>query len=162
MAYQDSKILREKYRALRYQGNVPIRAARLAGFKDPAKAVQNIRKNTMIEQDILQDLQNQTLESRYNREEVLSVIDEGINMGRIACDGMTMIRGAQEVNKMQGFYAPETKVIDLNADVNVRVHQLQSMNEEDLLAALGQKPSFIDAEFIEVEEPKRIASSTSK
>lgn len=83
-------------------------------------------------------------------------------MGRIACDGMTMIRGAQEVNKMQGFYAPETKVIDLNADVNVRVHQLQSMNEEDLLAALGQKPSFIDAEFIEVEEPKRIASSTSK
>jgi ribosomal protein S26 len=161
MAYQDSKILREKYRALRYQGNVPIRAARLAGFKDPAKAVQNIRKNTMIEQDILQDLQQQTLESRYNREEVLSVIDEGINMGRIVCDGMTMIRGAQEINKMQGFYAPETKVIDLNADVNVRVHQLQSMGEEELLAALGQQKSFIDAEFIEVEDtppPKRIAS----
>ena len=152
MPPQDSKILREKYRALRYKGMTPHTAARLAGFKDPRKAVQRIRKNTTIEQDVMQDLMNITLESKYTREGVMGVIDEGINMGRITGEGMTMIRGAQEINKMQGYYAPETKHIDLSIDQNVRIHQMQTMPEAALLKALGKDPSFIEADFREIED----------
>ncbi len=149
---QDSKILREKYKANRYSGMTMYRAAIAAGYKDPRNAVVRIKRETTIEQDLMQDLMNQTLESKYTREGVMEVIDEGINMGRIACEGMTMIRGAQEINKMQGYYAPETKIIDLNADVNIRHHQLQIMPEAELLKALGKAPAFIEADFVEVDD----------
>lgn len=149
---QDSKILRERYKANRYAGMNMHRAAKAAGYKDPRNAVVRIKKETMIEQDIMQDLANITLESKYTREEVLGVIDEGINMGRILGDGMMMIRGAQEINKMQGFYAPETKNIELTVEQNVRVHQLQTMDEAQLLEALGREQPFIEADFTEVDD----------
>ncbi len=73
-------------------------------------------------------------------------------MARIQADPVAMVRAAQELNKMQGYYAPETKEIKLDVEVNVRQQQIQSMTEEDLLKAMGKELPYIDASFEELPE----------
>lgn len=148
---KDSKILRALYKANRIAGMVPEAAARHAGYCDPHKAVKVIKKTTMIEEQIEEEVRSLSREAFYTRNEVLKVTEEAINLARCGGDPSSMIRGVQEINKMQGFYAPETHHIKLDVDQVVRVQQLQEMSESELLRRLGKDAAFIDAEFEELQ-----------
>lgn len=149
---QDSKILREKYKAHRISGMVPETAARAAGYKDPHGAVKIIKKRTNIEVEIVQNIENITREAYFTREKVLELTEEAINVARCGGDAGSMIRGIAEVNKMQGYYAPEAKVVVLDVRQSVRQLQIQEMSEDELLRRLGKDKAFIDAEFEELPE----------
>ena len=148
---QDSKILRSLYKANRIAGMVPQAAARHAGYLDPQAAAKEIRRNTNIEQEVMEEVSNMSREAFYTRNEVLKVTEEAINLARCGGDAGSMIRGVQEINKMQGFYAPETHQIKLDVNQVVRVQQLQEMSEPELLKRLGKDAAFIDAEFEELQ-----------
>ena len=149
---QDSKILRGLYKANRIAGMVPQAAARHAGYLDPNKAVKIIKRTTTIEEQVMEEVKNLSREAFYTRNEVLKVTEEAINLARLGGDPGSMIRGVQEINKMQGFYAPETHQIKLDVNQVVRVQQLQEMSESELLKRLGKDAAFIDAEFEELKE----------
>jgi hypothetical protein len=151
---QDSKILREKYKAHRIAGMVPEAAARAAGYKDPNTAVKEIKSGTEIEEEIQEVLKNLSYEAAYTREKVLEVTDEAINIARCAGDAASMIRGVQEISKIQGHYAPELKAVVLDHRVTVRQNQIQEMPESELLKRLGKPQAFIDAKFEELSEPE--------
>ena len=148
---QDSKILRQLYKANRIAGMPPETAARAAGYKDPGSAVKKIKKYTEIERDIAQDLVNMTHEAYFTRDKVMEITEEAINVARCGGDAGSMIRGVQEINKMQGYYAPEAKVVLLDHRTTVRQAQIQEMPESELLKRLGKPQAFIDAEFEEIE-----------
>lgn len=147
---QDSKILRSLYKVNRIAGMVPEAAARHAGYLDPHNAVKKIKKHTRIEEEVLEEIKGLSHEAFYTRNEVLKVTEEAINIARLGGDPGSMIRGVQEINKMQGFYAPETHRIELDVNQTIRVQQLQEMPESELLKRLGKDAAFIDAEFEEL------------
>ncbi len=149
---QDSKILRALYKAARIRGLVPEAAARQAGYKDPHDAVRKIKKSTRIEEEVRSEVMDLSREAFYTRNEVLRVTEEAINLARLGGDAGSMIRGVQEINKMQGFYAPESVRIELDVNQTIRVQQLQEMPESELLKRLGKDAAFIDAEFEELKE----------
>ena len=149
---QDSKILRALYKANRITGMVPEAAARHAGYLDPNAAVKEIKRHTMIEEQIEAEVKELNREAFYTRNEVMKVTEEAINLARVGGDPGSMIRGVQEINKMQGYYAPESVNIKLDIDQVVRVQQLQEMSESELLRRLGKDAAFIDAEFEELQE----------
>ena len=147
---QDSKILREKYKANRIIGMVPEAAARAAGYKDPNDAVKKIKRNTNIEGEVAESVANLSREAYLTRDKVLELTEEAINIARCGGDAGSMIRGITEINKMQGFYAPELKAVVLDHRHTVRQAQIQEMPESELLRRLGKDEAFIDAEFEEL------------
>lgn len=147
---QDSKILRERYKANRIAGMVPEAAARAAGFKDPNDAVKKIKRDTNIEGEVQEEVSTLTHEAYFTRNKVLEITEEAINIARCGGDAGSMIRAVQEVNKMQGYYAPELKAVLLDHRTTVRQAQIQEMPEEELLKRLGKPQAFIDAEFEEL------------
>jgi len=149
---QDSQILRQLYKANRIAGMVPEAAARAAGYKDPNDAVKKIKKNTEIERDVAEIVSNLTHEAYFTRNKVMEITEEAINVARCGGDAGSMIRGVQEINKMQGYYAPEAKVVLLDHRTTVRQAQIQEMSEDELLKRLGKPAAFIDAEFEEIKE----------
>jgi hypothetical protein len=152
MARQDSKILRAKYTANRISGMLPTTAAKYAGYKNPNSAVTQLKRDTNVERDVMEKIEEISREAYYTRDRVLEVTEEAINVARVGGDAGSMIRGVQEINKMQGFYAPEAKIVVLDHRHEVRQNQIQEMPEEELLKRLGKQPAFIDAEFEEVPE----------
>jgi hypothetical protein len=149
---QDSKILREKYKIKRIEGLPPVAAAAAAGFKNPESAAHRIRRDTDLEHQIAETVKELTQEAYYTRDKVLELTGEAIDIARIAADAGSMIRGVQEINKMQGYYAPEQKQVLLDHRHEVRQAQIQELPEHELLKRLGKPEAFIDAEWSELPD----------
>ena len=149
---EDDKHRRDVYIQHRIAGVPPTQSARLAGYKNPIESSKDLERNPEITDIVSAEVQNARLESKYNREKVMDVLDRAINMAEMEADPASMIRGAQEINKMQGFYSPETKRIELSGEVQHRHDQIQAMSEDELLRRLGKEAAYIDAEFEEVPD----------
>ena len=133
----------------RISGMMPQDAARAAGYRGK-NAVERLKKMN-VEAEVIEKIQEITRESYYTRDRVLEVTEEAINVARVGGDAGSMIRGVQEINKMQGYYAPEAKIVLLDHRHEVRQSQIQEMPESELLKRLGKEPAFIDADFEEVK-----------
>ncbi len=136
----------EAYISYRIIGFTPRQAALQAGYRSK-------RDYLKFEEDpqVVEALQNHVTQTRreslYTRDKVMGVVEDGIEICRIQGDGVGMIRGAQEFNKMQGFYAPESKEIHVSVEHEMRQQQISEMSEKDLLKALDREQPYIDAEF---------------
>jgi hypothetical protein len=148
--------LREKYIDARVQGFSPKQAAKRAGYATPnewetlEKHPEVIKALTKLEEQVSKDITR-----KFTREKVLELVDEGLEMSRSARDPMAFFRGVQEVNKMQGHYAPEKRELALAPELDALRGQLAEMSEADLLEKLGgEKGITVDGEFKVVEEAK--------
>jgi len=88
------------------------------------------------------------------REKVQALVMEAVDMGRTLADPLAMIRGAQELNKMCGFYAPEEKRVILTSEQRRTITQFDDMSDEDIAKMLqsGNMAEAIEAEFEEISE----------
>ena len=66
-------------------------------------------------------------------------------------DPMAIIRGAQELNKMCGFYAPEEKRITLNTNQKKLIEKYDHMTDEELALAASKEADVIEGEFEELD-----------
>lgn len=141
----------EKYIDYRILGFTPHQASVQAGYRS---------KNDYLKWEsdpyVQERLKKAALESRrevvYTRDKVMEVIERAVDMAEIQGDPRSMIAGAQEFNKMQGYYAPEKREVQLNVEHEIRVKQIQEMDEQELLEALDREAPYIDAEFSELPE----------
>ncbi len=138
---------RQQYIAYRIAGMDPTPAARAAGYKHPKTSSRDLERMPDVHDVIVAEIQNARMESKYTREGVMEVLDDAIGMARMISDPSAMVRGAAEINKMQGYYAPETKEIILSKDTARQLEQISNMSEADLLERLGKAPAFIDAQY---------------
>jgi hypothetical protein len=93
--------------------------------------------------------------STLRRCDVLNLFVEAIDMARNLADPASMINGADKIAKMLGYYAPETRRIELSGDALVLHRRIRDMTDEDLVElAAGARathasplqPLIIDAE----------------
>lgn len=143
----DDAVRRENYLQHRIAGIPPTQAARLAGYKNPRESCRDLEKNQEIADIIASHIANSRMEAKYTRDKVMQGIEEAIDMGKMIADPSSMIRGYQEINKMQGYYAPETKELILSEDTAGKLDQIAQLSEAELLARLGKNSAYIDAEF---------------
>ena len=69
----------------------------------------------------------------------MNLFIEAIDMARTLADPAQMINGADKIAKMMGYYAPETKRIELTGDTAVLGNRLRNMSDQDLLEMVSRK-----------------------
>jgi len=144
---EDDEARREQYLLHRLAGVGPTQSARLAGYKNPRESCRDLEKRPALRDRIQNGLADQRQEIKWTRNKVMEGIEDAIRMGKIIADPSSMIRGLQEINKMQGYYAVETKEIVLTDERAKQLDQISNMSEADLLQQLGKDEAYIDAEF---------------
>lgn len=124
---------KSKSEAARAAGNLPTNSNAI----ERSKAVQEALKAARSE---LEDI------STIRRIDVLEGIMEAIDMGRTLAEPSTMIAGWKEIAKIMGYYAPETKRIELSTDQANVQKKLEMMSDQELLEMLQKRSMLIDIE----------------
>lgn len=122
------------------------KAASLAGVSDPAAL---LAKPHIAH---YREVQKRTIRAKteITREDVIAIVVEAIDMGRLIARPDIMINGAKELNRMLGYDA--AKKIDLNVMNGSGVPQeLRAMTLDEVLQLAG-KAGAIDADFTEVRK----------
>lgn len=122
-------------------------AARAAGYH-PSTA-----KNVMRQEDVQQHLASARQEiadtTTIRRLDVLNVFLDAIEMARTLADPANMINGADKVAKMMGYYAPETKRIELSMDQKVLDSKLKQLSDAELMELAAGNARVIEGEVVE-------------
>jgi len=71
------------------------------------------------------------------REDVLAALLEAVDQARAQSNPMAMIAGLREIGKMLGFYAPETKRVEVSAAGQSDLSRMNQMSDAELLAIIG-------------------------
>ena len=121
-------------------------AARAAGYH-PATA-----KNVMRQEDVQLHLANARQEiadtTTIRRLDVLNVFLDAIEMARTLADPANMINGADKVAKMMGYYAPETKRIELSMDQKVLDSKLKQLTDAELMELAAGRARVVEGEVL--------------
>lgn len=140
----------EEYINLRITGFTPRQAAIQAGYKSK-RDYMKWEEDPYVQEELSKHIKLSRREAVYTRDKVMGIVEDAVEIAQLTCDPTAMIRGAQEFNKMQGFYAPEQKEIHVAVEHTQRVRQIEEMSEEQLLIALDKEKPYIDAEFQELQ-----------
>jgi len=139
----------ENYINLRITGFTPRQAALQAGYKSKRDYLK-WEEDPYVQEQIAKHVKITRKEAVYTRDKVMEVVEDAVEIARLTCDPTAMIRGAQEFNKMQGYYAPEKKEVLVSVEHTQRLQQMEEMSEEELLLELDKEQPYIDAEFSEL------------
>lgn len=71
------------------------------------------------------------------REDVLAALLEAVDQARMQSNPASMIAGLREIGKMMGFYAIETKRVEVSAAGQVDLNHLNRLSDAELLAIIG-------------------------
>jgi len=149
---------KEEFAELVGQGLSWLQAGKRVGMTSESK----IRgyKNDPLVQKILKKIHSENIRAlQMTREKVQALVMEAVDMGRTLADPLAMIRGAQELNKMCGFYAAEEKKIILTTEQRRTITQFDGMTDEDiaLMIDTGNMSEAIEGEFEEFDEGGALA-----
>ena len=86
--------------------------------------------------------------STLKRIDVLNLFVEAIDMARTLADPANMINGADKIAKMMGYYAPETRRIEISDDAKVLSNQLRNMSDADLIELAARRAKVIEGEVV--------------
>lgn len=115
-------------------------AAVRAGYS--VKSARSIAHENLTKPDIQAVLRERqgvmAADLQITRQGAINGILEGIALAREQRVPAVMIRGWAEVARMLGFYEPETKRVELTADRQGTLQQLQAMSDQQLLTLIGQ------------------------
>lgn len=139
----------EEYINLRITGFTPRQAALQAGYKSK-RDYMKWEDDPYVQEQITLHVKRTRKEAVYTRDKVMEIVEDAVEVARIIADPTAMIRGAQEFNKMQGYYAPEKKEVFVSVEHTQRLQQMEEMSEEELLIALDKEQPYIDADFQEL------------
>ncbi len=71
------------------------------------------------------------------REDVLAGLLEAVDQARVQSNPMAMVSGLREIGKLMGFYAVETKRVEVSAAGQVDLSRMNRMSDAELLAIIG-------------------------
>ena len=128
---------------------MPIaKAANIIGV--PKKVAKDwMREDDWLRQKVNVAKNNRAERARINREKVEDIILEAVDIARIKAESGDMIRGASELGKLNGLYAPAEKKVTIEGSVDV--NQVAELSDEELLKLTEQELDPIEAEFERIE-----------
>lgn len=83
------------------------------------------------------------------RLDVLNGFMEAIDMARTLADPANMINGYDKIAKVMGFYAPETKRIEITGDAAVLHSKFKQLTDAELLEIAAGRSRVIEGEVCE-------------
>lgn len=106
---------------------------RKAGYSDRNTGVYPVLKNEAVGLLVAREREENAKAIRMTRERVMNGFLEAVDIARAQEDPVAMIRGWSEVARMCGFYAPETKKIELSLTAKGIVDSLERISDEELM-----------------------------
>ena len=90
-----------------------------AGFSVKGASVAGTRmlRNARVQEALQAQRSADAARLCLRREDVLAGLLEAVNQARVQSNPAAMVSGLREIGKMMGFYAVETKRVDLNVGV---------------------------------------------
>lgn len=148
--------LTDKQKALaRYVGRgMSWEAAKVKAGFSPNSAMQYYKEDPRIQALIRAEQARSERVADMDRKKVMDGFAEAIEMARIQADPATMIKGWTEIAKMCGYYAAETKKIEVSLSAKRLVDKFETMSDDELLK--WAEKEVVDVDFREVEEPKQL------
>lgn len=124
-------------------------AHKRAGYKPSESGLTKLKKNPWIQEQLQNMVEHVVQRGRVTRNKVEGIVLEAVDIARMKAEPGDMIRGASELNKMHGYYAPEKKEISLEG--HIEVQQIEALSDTELLELLGDEPDAIEAEFERID-----------
>ena len=146
--------MKEKFVEGLEAGMIPSQAAAYAGSRDPQQYA-----STMLAVDpwimeqaarIKAEAQERT---KVTRDKVTAIVLDAVGMAQQLSLPGDMIRGAAELNRMNGFYAPDKLDINIEAKVRRIQTQFERLTDAELIEMMGERLDPIEAEFRRLEGP---------
>lgn len=129
------------------EGHSESDAMRAAGYH-PTQATQVMRSENV--QQILAEAREEVEDlTTIKRLDVLNIMVEAIDMARTLADPANMINGADKIAKMMGYYAPETKRIELTTDQSVFHSKLRALSDAELMEIAAGRARVITGETVQ-------------
>lgn len=122
-------------------------AMRAAGYH-PSNA-SNVMREEEVQIALAKARSEMSDISTLKRIDVLNIFVEAIEMARTLADPANMINGADKIAKVMGYYAPETKRIELTGSQEVFSSKLRQMSDADLLEIAAGRATVIEGEVIQ-------------
>lgn len=116
-----------------------------AGYSLDMKNISVLNKDPWVMEKIQEVANLRVQKAAVTKEKVENIVLEAIDMARIKGDPDPMIRGASELSKMNGYYAPEKK------QITVEERDLEVLSDAELLEMMGREQDVIEAEFERLE-----------
>lgn len=128
------------------QGASQHTACAVSGYH-PVSVGNEIRNENI--QQILSDARNEIQDlTTIKRLDVLNMFMDAINMARTMADPANMINGADKICKMMGYYAPETKRIELTMDQD-RLHtKIKQLSDQELMEMASATAKVVEGEVL--------------
>lgn len=130
-----------------FEGHNASNAARAAGI--PVSSAGNVLRTNEIQLLLEKARKEITNISTLKRVDVMNLFLEAIDMARTMADPANMINGADKIAKMLGYYAPETKRLELSLDHNVLQSKLRSLSDDELADLASSRATIVDGEVVE-------------
>jgi Terminase small subunit len=127
-------------------GMQQTQAARSAGYKHPSVDGYQLMRQPKIQDGIRVERTKYEHAGNMTRKKVLDGLAEAIDIARTTSEPASMVAGWREVAKICGYYAPETKRLELSVAGSIHVSQLENMTDDELVKAI------IEGQSIEVPD----------
>lgn len=108
-------------------------AALKAGYSQGASNVAAWKNDPRILAIIAAEQKKNEETVDMSRKKVMDGFLEAIDIARIQADPTAMIKGWTEVAKMCGYYAPDTKKVEISISAKRLVDKFETMSDEELL-----------------------------
>lgn len=126
------------------QGMSVAQAARYANVPE-GTAGRWVRTDPWVISKLTKRADNSAYRAKASRADVEDILLEAVDIARMKAEPGDMIRGATELGKLHGYYAPQERKVTLEGDLSV--HQMQELSDDDLYQLIGHEQSPIEAEF---------------
>jgi phage terminase small subunit len=123
------------------QGFTQTQSAKRAGYANPSSSGASLLQNPKV-LAMIEELRTVYAEAAgTDRTAFIDGLKEAIDMARTMSDPQTMIIGWRELGKACGYYEPEKKELSVTVRGNVRLDQLKTMSDDELLKLIEQQPA---------------------
>lgn len=133
-------------------GMTPKQAAEYSGSIAPTEyAYKMMHVDPWSRQEVARIYEENQKRAKVTREQVQEVVLDAIDIAKQQAMPGDMIRGAAELNKMNGYYAPEQVNVNVEAKIRRVQTQFERLSDAELVEMIGEEYDPIEAEFRRLE-----------
>lgn len=134
----------------RKRGLPKTQSAISAGYAE--RMADDIEKVPEVREEIEKHAALEKRRARWTRNKMLEKLERAIDMAEIQADPANMIAGLREVGKVEGYYAPEVKKIDITSTKRL-IGKYEVMSDQELLeVAEGEAREVIEGDYRDVTD----------
>ena len=119
-----------------------------AGYSSPSSSSE-LSKDPRVLEIVNYERKKHEEVVNMTREKVMNGFLEAVEIARLQAEPATMVKAWSEVARMCGYYAPETRKIDISISAKRMVDKFETMSDEELLKYAEKDIIDVEAKLLE-------------